>query len=229
VQAVAPVVAPVAPAVAPIVSPVAQVVAPVSSVSVPVAQALAPVVSAVQAGGDSGVRSVVASAPQPAAAPAGFEPTTPATRAAGSAPVAESAVRAPAAVDATVAPGAIAQGAAGGTSSSAPAWTSPALIGPDAAARFEALAAAIESHAPRLSVRGGDDASGGGGGSPLEPGAPCNAGSTSAGGTAGSAGGWVAVPVMRVVCRPASAPRRLQLPAALWRPAAFVSLQERPG
>jgi hypothetical protein len=132
-------------------------------------------------------------------------------------------------------PRAIAEGADGAASgapttrSSAPAWTSPALIGPDAPARFKALAATIESPAGRPSVRGGDNASGGGGGSPLEPGAPCNAGSTSAGGTAGSAGGWVAVPVMRVVCRPASAPRRLQLPAALWRPAAFVSLQERPG
>jgi hypothetical protein len=144
----------------------------------------------------------------------------------------------PATARATEVPLAVAEGAAGTaasgsttSNSSAPAWTSPALIGPHALAGFKTLAAGIEPAAGTPPVQGGNNAIGAGGGdsAPAAPGAPCNGGSTSASGVGGPSGGWVAVPVTRVVCWPASALRRLQLPAALWRPVAFVSLQERPG
>jgi hypothetical protein len=104
-------------------------------------------------------------------------------------------------------------------------------MGPHAITGFKALAAGIEPAAGTPLVHGGKNAIGAGGGdsSPAAPGAPCNAGGTSASGAGGTSGGWVAVPATRVVCWPASALRRLQLPAALWRPVAFVSLQERPG
>jgi hypothetical protein len=155
------------------------------------------------------------------AAAGAFEPAMPAT-----------------AVVAKPVPSAAADGTAGTaasapttSNSSAPAWTSPALIGPHAIAGFKALAAGIGPAAGTPPVQGGKNAIGAGGGdsAPTVPGAPCNAGGTSASGVGGTSGGWVALPVTRVVCWPASALRRLQLPAALWRPAAFVSLQERPG
>ena len=71
----------------------------------------------------------------------------------------------------------------------------------------------------------------GGGGAPRTPTAPpCSsgAGASGPGGSAGS-GGSAALPVATLGC---SAPQGLQphrLTPTLWRQAAFVSLQERPG
>ena len=72
------------------------------------------------------------------------------------------------------------------------------------------------------------------GGAPAAPGTPhappCNLGASGVGGAGGlGAGGWAALSVNPLGCGPPKALRPHRLPAALWRPIAFVSLQERPG
>jgi hypothetical protein len=118
----------------------------------------------------------------------------------------------------------------------APSWTSPALLGLDAPAQLQKLAAA---YAPRPSAQGaslepapgGLSPRGGGGGSPLAPAgpAPCAAGAAGTAGGGPTSGAWAGLAVTPSGC---AAPRltQLLLPSpALWRPLAFVSIQERPG
>ena len=114
----------------------------------------------------------------------------------------------------------------GSLSSPAP-WTSPALLGSSAQGAFatataRTTASLANAAAPR-SIQGG--------GAPRTPSAPpCSSGTgaSAPGGNAGS-GGAAGLPLAALGC---SAPQGLQpnrLTPTLWRQAAFVSLQERPG
>jgi hypothetical protein len=107
---------------------------------------------------------------------------------------------------------------------STPLWTSPRLIGLDAASQLKQLAAPT--------ARAGSQPNGSGGTAPGAPfGPPCNNAAGAAAGSAGgpSSGAWAALGVSPVTCRPSPELRTQRLSPALWRPMAFVSLQERPG
>jgi hypothetical protein len=114
---------------------------------------------------------------------------------------------------------------------STPPWTSPQLIGLDAASQLNDLAATVNPASAAPAARGSYQSHSSGASAPHAPsGPPCNAGGA-AGGSAGSAssGAWAGLGVSPVVCLPSPELRPQRLSSALWRPMAFVSLQERPG
>jgi hypothetical protein len=91
--------------------------------------------------------------------------------------------------------------------------------------------AAIGSASTAPAEPEGRQAGGAGGSAPGAPSPPPCSGSGSSGGSAGGAfpGAWAAVLAGSAECKPAAEPARNRLSPALWRPIAFVSLQERPG
>jgi hypothetical protein len=114
-------------------------------------------------------------------------------------------------------------------------WTSSGLSGPGAAAQLQKLAASLAPGHQSIAVANADrGAQSGGSSAPGSPGAPsgppCNAGGIA--GTAGGgalSGGWAAIPARALGCAPAHELRPNRLPTFIWRPAVFLSLQERPG
>jgi hypothetical protein len=108
--------------------------------------------------------------------------------------------------------------------------TSPASIGSRALPGFDALAAPLAARAPVATVArsSADDAGGSARHAPAAP--PCSAGAGAAGAAPGvGSGGSAAVPVTALGGCVPNALRSYRLSPALWRTAAFVSLQERPG
>jgi hypothetical protein len=105
------------------------------------------------------------------------------------------------------------------------------LIGINAAAALQRLAAAPRTEALAPTAMPGRSAAGGSGTAPSAPsGPPCSAGASAAGGSGGlGSGGWAAIGVSPLGCNPSQSLHPHRLSSALWRPTAFVSLQERPG
>jgi hypothetical protein len=110
----------------------------------------------------------------------------------------------------------------------APAWTSPIFTGPNRASALQQLGAVP----PAVLIEGSQPpTTRGGGTAPSTPGGPpCNAGSSPAGAAGGFGGGGLsAIAAATLTCKPSPALHAHRLSSALWRPTAFVSLQERPG
>ena len=238
-------VAPVLQAVAPVVSSVAPVV---SAVTAPVTQAVAPVVSAVQAvaapvqstvGGVDPVETAKPrqSSDSPAPVSRTDEPGSPVTGPQDVLPspsgVAVARVRVNGASAGPAAPASernAAAAPAGMPRGLAPSVSTPPRSQPaDCFAGRGVAGARRAQQAPTVS--GAAPSSGGGAGAPGIPFAPpCNAGGTGAAASGGfGSGGWAAVPVRSLGCGPPKTLHPHRSPSALWRPSAFVSLQERPG
>jgi hypothetical protein len=210
-------------AVAPVIAPVAGAIAPVAQVIAPVVAPLAPT---------TGTAPSATAAVAAVNAPAGsgeWVAQAPVASRAGS-----SGSAAPAATVVENAPD-TAEPADGSTAATAPQWTSPSLVGPNAAAQLQTLARSLEP-ANLPITRAGDatatrTASGGGSipGSPSGP-SPCNAGgSAGSGGTGLSSGAWAALFASPYRCAPTHELRPIRLPTVIWRPTVFLALQERPG
>jgi hypothetical protein len=127
----------------------------------------------------------------------------------------------------------VAEAADGANSFNTPRWTSPRLIGPNAAAQLQTLAASLDPTAvqPRAAEASATaTAADGAGGGPRTPsGPPCNAGGSSGAASGFAAGSWAALPASPLTCKPAHELRPNRLSTALWRPTVFLALQERPG
>jgi hypothetical protein len=216
------VLSPVVQAIAPVVAPVTQVVAPVAQAPAPVVAPAAPAAQLTTQPASSPLASVARAAPM-------TTPPTQVSEAQASAPsgVVQSFDEFPAAAGTTnLAPATTAPTAV--RAPAAPAWTSPLLTGPDSASTLQQLGAVP----PAVLVAAGQPSATRGGGTapstPFDP--PCNAGSSPAAAAGGlGSGGLAAIAAAALTCRPSPALHPHRLSSALWRPTAFVSLQERPG